>query len=169
MSTATIAGPVVCRNKMSGPTVIASDQRSTHEVIFGGAGDPEGKDVQYIPQEILQTPQFAAALAKGILEVVSGEDNEQVKAALQNQTDAFWNRAAKDNADALATLEAPADNDLIAIPCIGPGTREGAVCGETVPVRQREQGNQPPLCARHEALTERCVKRGTGPWELLPA
>lgn len=167
MSTATIATPVVCRNKMAGPTVIASDQKSTHEVIFQGSGDQDGNDVQYVPEEIIKTPQFARAVSQGILEVIQGEDNAAVQLALQNQSDAFWRRAKAESDKAIESLDQPADNDLVVMPCIGPGSREGAVCGEDVPVRQRESMVNPPLCSRHAGLTESCVRRGSGAWQLL--
>ena len=162
----TIATPVMCRNRMAGPTVIASDQKSTHEVIFQGAGDPDGNDVQYIPEEILKTPQFARAIRQKIFEVVQGDDNEAVQAALQHQSDAFWGRMEKDKDEALASLDQQADNDLISVNCIGPGSRSGAVCGENVPVRQREAMNLPPLCSRHQSFSDECFRKGTGPWQL---
>jgi len=158
--------PVMCRNKMAGPTVIASDPKSTHEVIFSGAGAPDGGDVQPIPDELIRVPAFSRAISLGILEVIQGSDNEAVRAALQVQSDAFWKRSQQDNETALASLDAPADNDLIAVACIGPGTRPGTRCEDTIPVRAREQDAQPPLCSRHQSLASRCLRRGTGPWEL---
>jgi hypothetical protein len=163
------AAIVVCRNRMSGPTVIASDQKSTHEVVFQGRGDPSGADYQPVPDAIVCTPQFARAVAMGILEVTQGTGNEAVKAALAAQSDAFWRRAEQDRSDALAVLETPADNDLISVACIGPGSRPGAVCGENIPVRARDAALAPPLCARHTGLAERCIKRGTGAWQLEEA
>jgi hypothetical protein len=159
--------PVVARNRMAGPTVIASDNRQTHEVIFGGYEDPDGKDVQDIPGDLVRSPQFVRAIRNGILEIIEGIDDPGIQDALRRQTDAFWKRAETDRAEALAVLDQPADNDLIVINCIGPGTRAGAVCGEDVPVRQREAMQNPPLCSRHAGLAEQCMRRGTGPWELL--
>src|SRR5260370_42629710 len=162
--TSTLAGTVGCRNNMSGPTVIASDNRSTHEVVFSGKNDPDGKDFQDVPEEIVRTAQFKSAIRKKILTVVDDSGDPELQQILaeaqQHQSDAFWKRAQNDRDAALAVLEAPADNDLILIPCIGPGSREGAVCGEEVPVRQREAMQRPPLCSRHEALAEQCMRRG---------
>jgi hypothetical protein len=151
---------------MGGPTVIASDPKSTYEVRFEGADDPDGGDIQLIPEEIVRTPAFAKAISQGIFEVIEGEENEAVREALTRQNDAFWRRAKQDKDSAMATLEAPADNDMIVINCIGPGSRPGAICGEEVPVRQREAVLNPPLCARHAGLAAQCVRRGTGPWML---
>ena len=157
---------VMCRNMMAGPTVIASDPKQTHQVIFQGRDHPDGEDVQPIPAELLRTPQFVKALRQGILSVVSGEDNPVVQAALSKQSDAFHKRIAADELKAREVLDAPSEDDMIAVICIGPGTREGNTCEEQVPIRSREQGSRPPLCSRHQHLAELCVKRGTGPWML---
>ena len=158
--------PVMCRNMMLGPTVIASDPKSTHEVIFGGKDAPDGSDVQPIPEELVRTPQFSKAISMGILQVIQGEDNAAVQAAMQIQSDAFWRRAKQDNDAAMASLETTPDNDMIAVQCIGPGTRPGTQCEDTIPVRVREMNAAPPLCARHVQLAERCLRRGNGPWIL---
>ncbi len=75
-------------------------------------------------------------------------------------------RAEKERLEALETLDAPTENDMIAVECIGPGTRPDTKCGENVTVRARDAGAIPPLCSRHEGLADRCVKRGRNPWEL---
>lgn len=161
--------PVVCQNEMAGPTVIAADIKGTYEVRFDGKGDPSGGDVQRIPPEVVSTVQFANAIAKGILTVSEGEENPLVAKAMERQNDAFWARAKQDRDDALATLDQPAENDMIAVSCIGPGTRPGASCDEQIPVRAREAGSVPPLCTRHAGMADQCVKRGREPWKLETA
>jgi hypothetical protein len=157
---------VMCRNMMSGPTVIASDPKQTHEVIFQGKDDPNGEDVQPIPEEMKRSPAFARAIRQGILQVVAGEDDPIIKGALARQTDAFAKRMAADELKARESLDHKADSDLIVVTCIGPGPREGTTCEEQLPVRSADQGSRPPLCARHEHLSGLCVKRGSGPWQL---
>lgn len=161
-----VSAQVVCRNMMGGPTVIASDQKSTFEVVFGGKDSPDGSDYQVIPQEIVRTPQFSQAISKGILQVTQGTDNPVVRQAMQAQTDAFWKRAQADDVAAREVLDAPQDNDLIAVQCIGPGPRPGAVCGQDIPVRAREATAAPPLCPQHQSLKDQCLRRGDGPWTL---
>jgi hypothetical protein len=168
MSSAVLT-PVVCQNEMAGPTVIAADIKGGYEVRFEGKGDPSGGDIQRIPPEVVATVQFANAIAKGILSVAEGADNEIVAKALERQSDAFWARAKQDRDEALAVLDQPAENDMIAVSCIGPGTRPDAKCDEQIPVRAREAGTIPPLCQRHQGLSDRCIKRGRGPWELESA
>ena len=161
-----LSGTVVCRNRMGGPTVLASDPKSTHEVIFQGREDPAGQDYQVVPEQILKTPAFARSVALGIIEVIQGNDNDTVRQAMQHQSDAFWQRQERDQVSARESLDAPQDNDLISVACIGPGTRPGAVCGENIPVRAREATANPPLCSRHAGMASQCYRRGDGPWKL---
>jgi hypothetical protein len=157
---------VVCRNMMPGPTTISSDQKSTVEVVFGGKDDPEGTDYQIMPEEIVRTPQFSKAISHGILEVSQGREHPQVQTALQRQSDAFWRRSAAEETAARESLDAPQQNDLIAVSCIGPGPRPGAVCGTEIPIYAREAALNPPLCPQHSGLKGQCIRRGDGPWEL---
>lgn len=157
---------VMCRNMMAGPTVIASDPKQTHEVIFGRRDDPDGEDVQPIPIELVRSPAFARAIRQGILQVVAGEDNPVIRAALTRQTTSFQDRMKTDDLKARESLDAPSDDDMLVVTCIGPGSRAGASCEEQVPVRARDEGSRPPLCDRHQHLAETAVKRGSAPWAL---
>jgi hypothetical protein len=156
---------VMCQNQMSGPTVIAGDAKRNYEVVFQGKGHPDGEDVQPIPEALLRTIQFQRAISRGVLKVIEGADHPVVQQALSRQSDAFAKRMAAQDLAAREVLDAPADNDITVVNCIGPGSRDGAVCGEQVPLRQGDTG-RPPLCDRHQGLKDRCVKRGDGPWTL---
>ena len=162
--TATMMVPVLCRNRTTGPLVLASDYHSTHEVIFSGKDSPDGKDIQPIPEELLRTPQFARAVSMGLLEVEEGKDHEAVRAALSRQTDAYQQRASRDRQESLMAMESPAKDDLVAQDCIGPGSRPGASCEEQVPVYASKINSSPPLCSRHSHLADHCVRRGNGPY-----
>jgi hypothetical protein len=156
---------VMCHNQMSGRTVIAADARRNYEVIFEGKNDPDGNDVQPIPESLLRTIQFQRAISRGILKVIEGADHPVVQQALSRQSESFAKRMAAQDMAAREVIDAPAENDIMVVNCIGPGSREGAVCGEQVPVRSGDTG-KPPLCDRHAGLSDRCVKRGSGPWTL---
>lgn len=156
---------IMCQNQMAGPTVIAADAKRNYEVLFGGKGDPDGNDVQPIPEALLRTIQFQRAISRGILKVVEGEDHPVVQQALARQTDAFARKMKAQQVADREVLDAPAAADIIVVNCIGPGSRPGAVCGDQVPQRGDDAG-KPPLCDRHQTLAESCVKRGTGPWVL---
>lgn len=161
-----IEAPVMCRNMMDGPTVIAGDPKRSDEVIFAGKDDPAGNDIQPIPPALLATPQFQKAIRQGILAVTAGEDNPVVAAALAKQSTAFRDRMKADELKAREVLDQPSDNDLLVVTCIGPGTREGTECGDQVPVRAKDAGGKPPLCSRHAHLADFAVKRGNNPWVL---
>jgi hypothetical protein len=156
---------VMCQNQMAGPTIIAADAKRNYEVVFGGKGDPDGNDVQPIPEALLRTIQFQRAISRGVLVVIEGADHPVVQQALARQSDAFAKRMKAQQVADREVLDAPADNEITVLNCIGPGSREGAVCGEQVPQRHGDTG-KPPLCDRHKGLANHCVKRGDGPWTL---
>lgn len=165
LPTAGDALSVMCANQMSGRTVIAADAKRNYEVIFEGKNDPDGNDVQPIPDALMRTIAFQRAISRGILNVVEGADHPVVRQALARQSDSFAKRMAAQDMAAREVIDAPAANDIMVVNCIGPGSRDGAVCGEQVPVRQGDTG-KPPLCDRHQGLKDRCLKRGDGPWVL---
>lgn len=161
------AAPVMVQNRTDTIVVLASDPKQTHEVIWGALGAQDGTDIQPVPEEIIRTPAFARSLAIGIIAVVDGgEGNDAVQAALKIQGDAYRKRLAQEKDASLAVLETEPDNDLVAVQCIGPGTRPDTRCEDTIPVRAREMNASPPLCTRHAILADRCVRRGNGPWTL---
>lgn len=156
---------VMCQNQMSGPTVIAADAKRNYEVVFQGKGHPDGEDVQPIPEALLRTIQFQRAISRGVITVIEGVGHPVVQQALSRQSDAFARRMQAQQVSDREVLDAPAQNDITVVNCIGPGSRPGAVCGDQVPVRQGDTG-KPPLCDRHKGLSGNCVKRGDGPWVL---
>jgi hypothetical protein len=166
MTTAAVATPVLCQNEMAGPTVIASDLKATYEVTFAGKGSPDGEDVKPVPPEIVSTVQFSRAISQGVLRVLEGADNPVVVKALERQTGTFRQRMEVDQIAAREHLDAPQEDEMVAVACIGPGTRPDTKCEENVVMRARETGSRPPLCTRHEGLAEQCVKRGRNPWVL---
>jgi hypothetical protein len=157
---------VMCSNQMAGPTIIAGDAHRNYETIFAGKGDPDGNDVQPIPEALLRTIAFQKALRQGILLVVEGEDHPVVQQAMQRQTDSFRKRMASQDQAARESIDAPSEDDILVVTCIGPGTSDGSACGDQVPVKSRDAASRPPLCDRHRQLSDRCLKRGDGPWVL---
>lgn len=157
---------VMVRNRMPGPTVIAADAKRSYELNFAGKDDPQGEDVQEIPEELLRTKQFRDAIRKGIFEVVEGHDNPVVLQAMSRQSDSFQKRMAADELAAREVIDAASEDDLLVVNCIGPGSRQGAVCGDLVPVKEKDQAGKPPLCSKHSHLADFCTKRGNQPWVL---
>ena len=157
---------VMCQNQMPGPTVIAADAKRNYETVFAGKDDPDGNDVQPIPESLLRTIAFQRALRQGVLLVVEGTDHPVVVQAMSRQTDAFRNRMQAQETAARESIDQPSENDILVVICIGPGTREGTPCGDQVPVKSKDAASRPPLCGKHTQLSDRCVKRGDGPWIL---
>jgi hypothetical protein len=156
---------VMCQNQMAGPTVIAGDAKRNYEVVFGGKGDPDGNDVQPIPEALLRTIAFQRAISRGVLLVIEGDDHPVVQQALARANDSFAKRMKAQDTASREVLDSPAQDDIIVVNCIGPGSRKGAVCGDQVPLSGKDSG-KPPLCDRHKGLSGHCVKRGDGPWTL---
>lgn len=156
---------IMCQNQMTGRTVIAADAHRNYEIIFEGKDDPDGNDVQPIPDVLLRTVQFQRALQQGILVAVEGADHPVVVQAMNRQSDSFRRRNAAADTAARESLDKPHEEDILIASCVGPGSREGASCETQVPVRGKDSG-RPPLCDRHVHLADRCVKRGNGPWTL---
>ncbi len=155
---------VMCQNQMSGPTVIAADAKRNYETIFAGKDDPDGNDVQPIPDALLRTISFQQALRKGVLKVIEGEDHPVVVQAMSRQTSAFRDRLKAQETAAREVIDSPSEDDILVVVCIGPGSREDSPCGEQVPLKAKDAAARPPLCDRHRQLSDRCVKRGDGPW-----
>jgi hypothetical protein len=102
----------------------------------------------------------------GLIEIVEGAGNQEVREALAAQTSSFQRRTEENHDAVMATIDKAADDDLIVVKCIGPGTRPGSPCDGDIPVRQSAALAEPPLCARHKELTPRCFRRGGGAWEI---
>lgn len=141
---------VVARNKMAGPTVLSLDVNGRLSVEWQGSGDPEGRDVQYVPEEIARSVQFRQACERGIIQIEA--DPAQL---LDKQNQAWKTRMEKDAEAVVEKIDNLPDNDFIGLDCVGPGTRVGADCGASVPVRAPEVDTRPPLCDRHIQLSGR--------------
>ena len=157
---------VMAQNEMGGPTVLASDPRSTFEVRWGGKGDPDGEDIQPVPPEIMKTVQFSQAVRKGIITLL-GEEGAAVQEALTRQKGAFQRRMSADELAAAESLDHPADNDILSVPCIGPSPRHGTPCGESAMMRSAEAGQKPALCDRHTSLAPKYSPQAAGDGRIV--
>lgn len=146
------------KNNEPGPAVFTTDAaRSDGHVIWQGAGDPNGQDVQVVPKTLLSNVQFQRGLQLGIFELV--QDPALGEAALAAQQAAWVNeqgRRQNINPDAIfsdpasdqvgdVVIDKPAGaNDLQVFTCLIPS------CTTEVPLRGAEVGVKPPLCGPHE-------------------
>lgn len=149
---------VVARNMMPGPTVLSLDLNGRTSVEWMGKGDPQGRDVQYVPDEIVRSPRFRVCCERGILQV-----EEDPSALIDKQVQAWKKRMDDDQNTALEVVDHKPDRDLIGLACVGPGSREGSTvtCGAPVPMRASEVDLKPPLCDLHVHLAGRYVPEKT--------
>ena len=150
--------PVAVRNTKTGPTVFSIPEDKI-EIEWQGAGDPEGRDIQEVPDAVLQDTRFRRAIAKGVLARVS---DEEARAALDHQIQSAHDREAAAAAQAVSTIDQAANNDLVSLPCQGPGGRGTGECGTPVPVRESKKGDAPVLCPQHEGLVGEFAQVQTG-------
>jgi hypothetical protein len=131
--------------------VLSSDPKGTEFVEWQPVGDPMGGDVQIVPEVIARSAQFAKLVGKGIIDLIGAD--EDYKAAMDKQREAFEKRLSGAAAQANATLLQTNDNDMLSISCMGPDSRgTDGKCGTAVPVRAKTQHDKPVLCSNHEDL-----------------
>lgn len=86
--------PALVRNTEKGPAVF-SDISKNIAIEWQGAGDPNGEDVQHVPDEVIENVNFLKSLHRGIF--VVEQASEEMKAHLDKQVAAYRNR--RDSAD----------------------------------------------------------------------
>lgn len=151
-------GTVVARNLTDGVTVLSSDIKGTHTVEWGALGDPDGNDVQYIPEEIQKSVAFQKALARGVIAIIGDESDPEVTESLMRQVTAYQRRQAGATQEMIDVLEKPKNNDRIMIFCAGPDARGNAgKCGQGVAVIEAQKNDAPPLCSMHKHLAPQFV------------
>lgn len=151
-----VAAPVLVRNTEGGPTVL-SDLHTKEFVEWAGKDDPDGNDVQPIPTSFLQNVNFLRCVQRGILIVENPEDNPELAVAIERQNAGWAARREQAQKKATEAIDQQANNDLIAVPCVGPGQR-GGQCDNTVSVKDKQKADKPPLCSTHEGLAPQYVR-----------
>jgi hypothetical protein len=143
---------VVARNLQDSITVLASDIKGTHSVEWAAAGDPSGDDIQYIPEEVLESVAFKRALARGVVKLMEDASDPEVVEALDKQVAAFKRRQEGAREEAAKLIERPTSRDHVSTWCVGPDNRGTGVCGEAVAISEKSLKDTPPLCSRHIGL-----------------
>ena len=152
-----VLAPVYVQNNMPGPTTMSSDPKGTLVVDWAGKGDPTGNDIQPIPAEMLNLPQFTRALQRKVLSLVEDMSDPAMVEALQKQSDSWAARTSAAAASAVSSIEHVASNDFIQLDCIGPNARGAGLCGNPVSVRERQKETAPALCEIHKDLAPEYV------------
>lgn len=152
-----VSAPVMVRNTEGGPTVL-SDLRTKEYVEWAGADDPNGADVQAVPEEFLNNVNFLRAVQRGILVIENPEDNPDIAAAIDKQNAAWAARRERAQAQAKESIVEEANNDIVTSNCIGPGSRPDGTCPNTVSIKEKVRDQKPPLCSTHENLAPQYVR-----------
>lgn len=146
--------PVLVQNMQPGPTVF-SDHASGIEIEWRGADDPDGEDHQQVPRALLRHPNFVKNISRGVFKII--DPDQDVEAILNRQVSGWRNRRDQAERAAAALIDPAADNDLISMPCVGPGQRPGTTCGVGVPMREKQAEEFPALCDSHKQLKNQFV------------
>ncbi len=150
-------GTIVARNLMDGVTVLASDVKGTHSVEWAAYKDPTGDDIQFIPEEVMNSVAFKKALARGVVELLDEESDPEVVAALAKQVESFKRRQDGAKEEAVASIDRPTTRDSVSSFCVGPDNRGTGLCGEAVAISEKLLKDTPPLCTRHTNLANQYV------------
>lgn len=146
----------ITRNLRSNVIVLSSDPKGTDVIEWQPAGDPNGGDVQVIPDSILLLPAFTRLIARGLVAIEEADD--ETKAALGKQTAAFERRMNGAAQQAAEVIDREENKDILSIPCIGPDSRGTGTCGDPVPVREKTKDDTPALCSTHTPLAGQYVQ-----------
>lgn len=144
--------PFAVRNMEPGPAVF-SDLSNNIALEWARAGDEDGNDVQQVPDVLAENVNFLRAVQKGVF--VVEEASPEIEAALTRQAGAWRRKQDEFKEMARAAISEETRNDIITVPCIGPGPK--GECGEPVMVKEKSREERPPLCQRHARLINEFV------------
>lgn len=131
--------PVLVKNNTPGPAVY-SDPEHNVLIEFGGANDPEGRDYQEIPEDIVRKPSFARAIRRGIYSIVDANEEEMERILAPQYAAADAAIAEREQAIQGVLDASNVENDLIEAKCL--------ISGETIFVRAGDLKIKPPLAER---------------------
>ena len=149
--------PLLCRNTIDGPLILSLDPKGSDFIEWQAAGDSNGGDVQIVPESFHKNVAFLRIVQRGIIIIENAEDNPSVALALGKQNAAWANRNSVQQAEAEASISRESNNDLIEMQCVGPNPRGQGACENTIPVREMQKNDKPPLCNTHEDLAPQYV------------
>ena len=149
--------PLLVRNNEPNATIYARDGIV---IRWGVAGDPNGEDVQRVPDSLAEDVDFLRSLDRGILSIDESTDDE-IAAKIASQTATFQARRAKAAQATQDSLERRQDKDMVQVACVAT-TRGGKACDKPVLVRNAQRDAAPPLCDGHKHLSSQFIANETG-------
>jgi hypothetical protein len=146
---------ILVRNTQPGPTTLTPSEGSSEYLVWQGAGDPDGQDVQLVSEAAVASIPFQRAVARQLL-AIEGQDAPEldpaVQAYLDRQAGITAAARARAEADLDAKIDKAEDRVLHGVPCVGPDTRGTGTCDTLVSVPGKNRDLAPPLCTRHKPL-----------------
>ena len=147
---------VLARNTLEKHVVLSADAKGSDFIEWSAKGDPNGQDLQIVPEAIANSVAFLRLVNKGIV-TIDDQNAPETIAAFDAQRAEWDSRSVRDSQAAQATIQRDQANDLVSTPCVGPSSRGQGACEEPVPVRERTKDDKPPLCPMHAALAPQYV------------
>lgn len=153
---------LMVRNTQPGPTVLSSDPKGSQYVEWQGKGDPNGGDIQPVPEEIQQAVSFQKCVRRGILVLLDAEDTDSaavIDEAMRRQQQEWDYRSSATQTTANEVIDQEANKDIVALKCVGPSSRGDSTqrCGADVNVRDNVKDDRPPLCNLHADLAPQFI------------
>lgn len=146
---------VLARNTQPGPLVLQPTEGSNEYVVWQGAGDPDGQDVQLVSAEAVATVPFQRAVARQLL-TIEGDEAPALDPAVQAYLDRQAAIAEAARVRAEEELNKKIDHtekrELLGLGCVGPDARGTGTCDTLVSVSGKEKDKVPPLCSQHKHL-----------------
>lgn len=103
--------PVMVRNTRRGPTVF-HDRAKMVTINWEGSGAEDGMDIQPVPDEVYNNPQFQQNVRKGVFEIEDPE-NATVKRAMEAQVEGFKAREDAKDSEQAEVIDRQATRDVV--------------------------------------------------------
>lgn len=157
---------VALKNERPGVTVLTPDPADPqHYITFQAKGDPSGGDIQYVQQAVATTPACAKAILSNVLSVDAETLTDDVAQAFRERMKVTEMQRAQAEAAAVQVIDRPENRDIVGVTCVGPGTRPGVPCGDSVSMRELGSNEAAPLCSRHSGLALQYIKMEDATYE----
>lgn len=150
---------IVTRNTQSG-IVVFTDEPTHTSLLWEGANDPAGGDIQECSSLLLMNPKFRENLLRKILIVEDAPD--VLQGALDKQA-AEWEQRQQRSQNAEVELQRTNDRVIArGVSCIAPKGQKGELCGSYGLVMGQNPSERPPLCGEHSHLASQYAASETG-------
>ena len=101
--------PLLVRNTENGPSVF-SDISKNIAIEWAGSGDPNGEDVQHVPDDLIDNVNFLKAVNRGIFKIE--EASPEMQKRLDQQVSAYQKRRAVAEQDGENAIDRQAERTV---------------------------------------------------------